>query len=265
MKIIGQEKLLNKLNSYTLATLPKTIMFLGEVGCGKTFFANNLAERFELEVVEINEKVTEEQLIEYNQCPVPKFYLIDLELFDQKQQNQFLKFIEEPAESVYIILMARSEINILQTILNRCIKFHFEPYTKDQLNAFAFLLDNPDPKLFDICPTPGLILNADYKTFPDLCKLCNTIIDKINLASYANTISISLKINYKEEYSKFNFDMFFTTLEYLAFEKYKNTGDAQSLKIYKLTNNTKQLMLNKTLAKESYMLNFLTTLWKETR
>ena len=35
MNFIGQRKLLEKLNKYTRETLPKTLLFLGDEGCGK--------------------------------------------------------------------------------------------------------------------------------------------------------------------------------------------------------------------------------------
>lgn len=35
MQMIGQSNLVKKLDAYTLATLPKTILFIGEAGCGK--------------------------------------------------------------------------------------------------------------------------------------------------------------------------------------------------------------------------------------
>ena len=64
-------------------------------------------------------------------------YLIDLNDFTEKQQNQFLKLIEEPSVNVYIALIAESEIGILDTILNRCIKYRLEPYTKAQLQEIC--------------------------------------------------------------------------------------------------------------------------------
>ena len=34
--IIGQEKLVNKLKGYTFISMPKTLLFIGESGCGKS-------------------------------------------------------------------------------------------------------------------------------------------------------------------------------------------------------------------------------------
>lgn len=263
--IVGQTHLLEKLNSYTLQTLPKTLMFLGEEGCGKHCITEYLANKFGFDLIKIEESITTDDLIEFNQKTVSTLYLIDLTRFTEKQQNQFLKFIEEPASSVYIVLTANSEIGVLPTILNRCVKFTFEPYTVEQLREFLFLAWVENDLFYKICRTPGKLVNVNDKIFSDLCALCTTIITKIQVASYANTLSIATKINYKDTYDKFDFNLFFDTLEYLALENYKETNQELSFKIYLITNQFKQKLLNKTVAKENFMLNFLTQLWKETR
>ena len=138
--VIGQEKLVKILDGYTLHTVPKTMLFLGPSGCGKSWIAARFAESLKLPVVNIDSTITPEKLIEYYQSPIEKMYIIDLKGIDEKQQNKFLKFIEEPSATMYIILTAESEIGILPTILNRCMKYHFEEYTVDQLKQFDWAM-----------------------------------------------------------------------------------------------------------------------------
>lgn len=262
--IIGQKRLREKLNNYTLATLPKSILFIGEKGCGKNYLAIDLANSLDLPYLIIDSQITEEKLIEYQQSPIPTLYIIELEEFDLKQQNQFLKFVEEPSSTVYIVLTARADNLVLPTILSRCIRFAFDPYTIEELKSFDWMNNITDDRIYNICKTPGQITKIDTKNFNNLFSLCETIIKQINIASYANTVSLSLKINYKEEYDKFDFDFFFDTLEYVASEDYKNTYSAQSLNIYNLVNQYKKKLLIKTVAKENLMLSFLTDLWRLT-
>ena len=136
MNIIGQTKLLSKINA--MEYLPKTLMFLGTVGCGKHTIAKYTAEKFGLDFVEIEESVSAQDLEDYTHKTLDTLYLINLNNFTEKQQNQFLKFIEEPSKSVYIILIANSEAGILNTILNRSIKYHLEPYTKEHLDMLFY-------------------------------------------------------------------------------------------------------------------------------
>jgi hypothetical protein len=96
-----------------------------------------------------------------------------------------------------------------------------------------------------------------------LYDLCVKLVTKIGAASYANTMSIYAKINCKEDYSKFDFNLFFNTLEYAAFTDFKNTGSEDSFKVYQITNRFKQARVNKAIVKDAFVLNFLTQLWKE--
>lgn len=261
---IGQKRLREKLNNYTLATLPKSILLIGEKGCGKTWLAMDLANRLDLPYLIIDSQVTEDKLTDYQQAPTPTLYIIELEEFDLKQQNQFLKFVEEPSSTVYIVLTARSDNLVLPTILSRCIRFAFDPYSVEELKQFDWMNNISDDRIYNICKTPGQIQKLDTKNFSDLYKLCEQINKQINKASYANTISLSLKVNYKEDYDKFDFDLFFDTLEYVSSEDYKNTFAKQSLNIYSLVNQYKKKLLYKTIAKENIMLSFLTDLWRLT-
>ena len=92
--IIGQEKLVNKLKSYTFISMPKTLLFIGESGCGKHFISDRFSKYLGIDLVEITAQTTAEELIEYYQSSLPRIYLINLSNFVEKQQHKFLKFID---------------------------------------------------------------------------------------------------------------------------------------------------------------------------
>ena len=119
MEIIGQKNLKTKLDSYSITEFPKTILFIGEQGCGKKLLAKHTADRLGLEFVELEEKVTNEDLEIFESNTYPTMYFINLDLFSDKQQNSFLKFIEEPVANVYVVLGCESETTVLPTILSR--------------------------------------------------------------------------------------------------------------------------------------------------
>jgi len=258
MNIIGQTKLLSKINA--LEYLPKTLMFLGPAGCGKHTITKYTAEKFRLDFVEIEESVSAQDLEDYTHKTIDTLYLINLNKFTEKQQNQFLKFIEEPSKSVYIILIANSEAGVLNTILNRCIKHYFESYTKEQINQITNSVVND--LAFKIFKTPGKLLNITDSSLQSLLDLAGKVVHNLNKASYANALVVSTKINYKDLYNKLDFDLFLDTVEYLALEDYKNTGAAQSFTVFKITNQFKQYATQQNLIKETLMLNYLTTLWE---
>ena len=258
MNIIGQTKLLSKINA--MEYLPKTLMFIGPTGCGKHTIAKYVAEAFKLDFVEIDESVSATDLEDYTHKTIDTLYLINLNKFTEKQQNQFLKWIEEPSKSVYIILIANSEACILNTILNRSIKYHFEPYTKEEVEQITNTKVNDFA--FKIFQTPGKLLNLTEQSFNEVLNLATSVINNINRASYPNALVISTKINYKDLYNKIDFDLFFDAVEYLALEDYKNNKNEQSLTVFNVTNQFKQYAAQQNLIREVLMLNYLTTLWE---
>ena len=259
--IIGQEKLVARIATYYSAQfLPKTLMFLGPTGCGKHLVAKYVAETFKLDYVEINENVSASDLDEYLYSTIETLYVINLNEFTEKQQNQFLKFIEEPSKSVYVILTAASEAGVLPTILNRCIKYNFEPYTKEQIEQITNTSVNE--LAFKIFQTPGKLLNLTGTSFNELMDLAGKTVMNIGRAEYANALVIATKINYKDLYNKIDFDLFLDAVEYLALEDYKNTANPQSFIVFQLTNKFKQYATQQRLIKEVLMINYITTLWE---
>lgn len=258
MNIIGQTKLLSKID--TMEYLPKTLMFIGPVGCGKHTIAKYISEKFGLDFLEIEESASAQDLEDYMHKTIDTLYLINLNKFTEKQQNIFLKTIEDPSKSAYFILIANSEAGILNTILNRSIKYHLEPYTKEQVEQITNTTVND--LAFKIFQTPGKLLNLTEKSFQDILTLADSVVRNISKAGYANTLVVSTKINYKDLYNKIDFGLFFDAVEYLALEDYKATGAEQSLTVFKITNQFKQYATQQNLIKEILMLNYLTTLWE---
>ena len=263
--VIGQEKLVKALEGYTLETAPKTILFLGQSGCGKSWIANAFAKHLELEVVVVKPDSTAEKLIEYYQCPINKMYLIDLKDIVEKDQNKFLKFIEEPSKTMNIILMAESTVGILPTILNRCVKYVFEPYTPEQLKQFDWAVNCSEEITYEICKTPGQLLELSADNLDQALGLCKAIISSVDKANYANTLSIVTKINLKDDAKKIDFKLFFDLMTYAAFDDYKKNNNELSFKIYLYTIRQQAKALNINVAKEAFLLNYLDNIWRLAR
>ena len=263
--VIGQEKLVKALEGYTLETAPKTILFLGQSGCGKSWIANAFAKQLDLEVVVVQPDSTAEKLIEYYQCPINKMYLIDLKDIVEKDQNKFLKFIEEPSKTMNIILMAESTIGILPTILNRCVKYVFEPYTPEQLKQFDWAVNCSEEIAYEVCKTPGQLLELSADNLDQALGLCRAIVSSVDKANYANTLSIVTKINLKDDAKKIDFKLFFDLMTYVAFDDYKKNNNELSFKIYLYTIRQQAKALNINVAKEAFLLNYLDNIWRLAR
>lgn len=263
--VIGQEKLVKALEGYTLETAPKTILFLGQSGCGKSWIANAFAKQLDLEVVVVQPDSTAEKLIEYYQCPINKMYLIDLKDIVEKDQNKFLKFIEEPSKTMNIILMAESTVGILPTILNRCVKYVFEPYTPEQLKQFDWAVNCSEEIAYEVCKTPGQLLELSADNLDQALGLCRAIVSSVDKANYANTLSIITKVNLKDDAKKIDFKLFFDLMTYVAFDDYKKNNNELSFKIYLYTIRQQAKALNINVAKEAFLLNYLDNIWRLAR
>lgn len=259
-KVIGQTKLMSIIDSYTTQTLPKALMLIGQAGCGKHTISKYISEKFNLDYVEIEESVSSADIENFLYSTINTLYVIDLTKFSEKQQNTVLKFIEEPSKYVYIILTASSEAGILNTVLNRCTKYTFESYTQQEVEQITGATVNE--QAFTVFKTPGKLLNLTDSSFNNVINLANNVVQNIHRANYANTLTISTKINYKDLYNKVDFNLFFDAVEYLALEDFKANGTQRSFTIFKITNQFKQYATQSNLIKETLMLNYLTTLWE---
>jgi replication-associated recombination protein RarA len=259
-KVIGQTKLMSIIDSYTIQTLPKALMLIGQAGCGKHTISRYISEKFDLDYIEIDENVSSVDIENFLYSTISTLYVIDLTKFSEKQQNTVLKFIEEPSKSVYVVLTACSEAGVLNTVLNRCIKYAFEPYTKQEVEQITGTAVNE--QAFTIFKTPGKLLNMTDSSFNNIITLADSLVKNIHVAKYANALVISTKINYKDLYNKVDFNLFFDAVEYLALEDFKANGTQRSFTIFKITNQFKQYATQSNLIKETLMLNYLTTLWE---
>lgn len=256
--MIGQEKILNKLKSYTITTLPKNLLFLGPYGSGKHTIAREVAKYYGVDIIELSAaNFEDEKLIEYQQDPLDKLYVIDLDTFLLAQQNKFLKFIEEPGLHVFTVLTASSENSVLPTILNRCIKYRLEDYTIDQLKQIR---NFNDEKIYKICKTPLQLIKANEVQIAQLAGMCRNIVDNISKVDISQILRISNNINYAEDYNKFDFDLFFSTLQYTAYNDFIATKNLNSYKIYIFTAQYLQKLLYKNISKESFLLGYLSEL-----
>ena len=267
MEFVGQKRLKETFGRYTLDSLPKAQLLIGPEGCGKRFASKILAEKLGLRYIEITKDIDSDLLLSYEQSPVMSLYLIDLEKMILKDQNQFLKFIEEPGPYAFVIAICESEANVLPTIANRCQKTYFERYSAKELSEFSWaagLSESDIESISCVCDTPGKILNVSVASMSKLTGLCDLILSKISVASFANAMTLMSKVNLKEDYDKVGFEEFFAMMRKRALSKYRETKDSMYFKIYMLTAEFDRDRFDMPVSKEPFMAKYLATLWRAT-
>ena len=201
--MIGQDKLLNRIHTFTYNTFPQASMFVGEYGCGKHTIVNDISLMLDMPIKDITLDISHNLLMDSYISGIPTIYLIDIIKAGSSKkliplQNSILKFLEEPPQYAKIILLCENTAQILPTILNRCQVFTFEKYTPSELQAFAkqynIDLDEKDTLVYN---TPGKIqflIDTKFDTH-SMSTLVNNIIDNIHRANPANVLTIVNKFD----------------------------------------------------------------------
>ena len=237
--LIGQTQINNRLANLTLKNLPHSILLIGEEGCGKHTLCKIIADKFDLQLKELDNNINQEDIDNIVFKPYLCLYFINLDNAIPKLQNNLLKFLEEPISNIYIICITSNINNVLPTLSNRCQRWYFEKYAKEELKKFITNSTNEDLilKIFD---TPGQIIKGQDHPLQEMENLANTMIDRIAGASVSNILSISdNKIAWKNEQDKFNINIFLKVLEETILEKIKNNDDKKYYNIFHLINNLK--------------------------
>lgn len=222
--MIGQEKLLNKIKALTLDVFPHTILIEGTKGSGRHTLVNVIKEHLNIDLIDLKELGVNDDTINYlTLSPTPRLCLLDLTGVSIKEQNVLLKFIEEPLEHCYIILLCEDYAQVISTIANRCQVWKLEPYTKEQLKIFydKFTQYEEYPytneKIFDIADTPGDLVELKLNTEVDkVLDLIDNILCNIGNANFSNVLVLVDKIyDFNTDKGIVNFEMFIKMFMYV--------------------------------------------------
>jgi len=298
MNIIGQEKLLAELNTYTLDTFPHTVLITGEKGSGKHLIAGKIAEILNLKANNMVEDVLDSYIYKCAKKDKLKtreqaskdlgsefqdeirsyidrlqtdsklgLYVLDFtsKYIGRRRTNVIqysaLKLAEEPHNNIYFIIIIDDVRMLLDTIYNRCRVFETQPYTREQLQNFT-----QNEQLLSILRTPGQIIDANSNVINDCIDTCNKIADKIETINLPNLLKVVDKINYGDNFDKFEVELFLDTLTIKLFEKYYNEHKANYLDYYLFVTKEKQKLRNNiqvlTIDRERFMEHFLVSFWE---
>lgn len=264
--MLGQKKLKDTLSIYNVNNFPRTTLFVGPSGCGKHTIVKELSSKFKIDVEDITSIISLETITRIYEENVKKFYLINLDELTERHQNIILKFIEEPSSNAYVVLLSSSEQLLLKTVLNRCTKFKFDKYTKEELTNFVSIdVDNESFEiLFKCCNTPGDVANVNYKLLKDMYELCDKIFEKIYVASLSNTLSIADKLNYKDNYDLFDVRLFLNLLLTVGVERiisHKSLSN-RDYELMLIINKTSNRMFGKAFNKKLLIESMLFEMWR---
>ena len=159
--------------------------------------------------------------------------------------------------------MTEDKNQLLDTVLNRCVVYSFESYTIQELSSFIKYEKEINKELaLKISTTPGQLIETDEGKLESLYELVLKITNKIKDATLPNTLSISDKMNYKDNINKFDINMFFNSLILALTEEYIKNNNEFYFKLYNKVSEYKSMLNAPKINKEVLMDNFLITIWK---
>lgn len=238
MSIIGQTKIINRIKRYTLDTFPKSLILVGDYGSGKHTLVDCIATYFNLTLIDITDKISLEYINNIVLNPNPYIYLINGTNLSIKSENVLLKFLEEPPKSAFIVILCEHKQQLIDTILSRCRIWNLEPYSSSDLMNFSL-----DENILSMANTPGLVIKLKSQDIGSIINLCNTIIDKISNANFANVLTIRDKINFGDEEDKIDLRCFILVMINILSERLKNINIEDRdyyiklMRMYKETND----------------------------
>lgn len=243
---MGQNNLLKQI--YALKSLPHSLLLVGSRGSEEYETVEKIAAHFDYMMYDLTELISKEFIDEIMTSHVQTVYYVNLNNMSSANQNILLKFFEEPSEYAYVILVSENIESVLQTIITRSYLLHFDKYTRDDLlKKFPTATD----EMLAICETPGQLTLAMHSNLQKLIQLCDLLVSKLAEASLRSTLSIADKINYKDDYSKYDLFLFLrclglSTLKYHDYESYKIILDtATSIWLMNNKQNRIELLLIK--------------------
>jgi DNA polymerase III delta prime subunit len=262
--MIGQTSLIKSLTSYNIKTFPQTLLLIGDKGCGKHLIVKDvISPHLKLEVVDITQNISFEYISNIQLRAIPAIYLINTSLITEKEQNILLKFIEEPVSNSFVILISEDKVSLIETIINRCVVYSFEPYTNKELLSFiSYKKDSNIQLALKVCNTPGQLIETTEDKIENVFDVSKKIANRLKDASLPNALKISQKINYKEEPEKFDINVFFNSLILTLSEEYTHNSNEVYLKLYNKAVEYKSKLRTPRINKEALMDNFLTVIWK---
>ena len=229
--IRGQEILCNRIDNYiNLDKFPRTLMLIGALGSGKHLLCEYIANKFNLQQIDITEIISLETIEEISERVEPYLYIIEINKLSIKEQNIILKFLEEPLANSIIVLLAETVGDILDTVKNRCQQWYLQNYTIGYLREFS---DNE--QILKICTTPGQIKQLVENNFEEIFELANKIVDKIAIANLPNVLTIPNKLGFKNERGKIDPRLFISVLLSCFRDATISSNNRNLIDAYKLT------------------------------
>lgn len=231
VKMIGQERLLTRIDKMIEAGFPRFTIICGSKQSGRKLIASRIAKGLNAHLIKSDIKVDNVREIialAYKQSEPTLYLLPDADKMSPAAKNALLKITEEPPRKAYFIMTLADIGSTLATLKSRGTVLSIDPYTPDNLLEYAeskgYQLNEDEIEIVsNICTVPGevdLIARYDILAFYEFVE---TVVDNIGVVNGANAFKIGLKLNYKEDDGGWDIGLFMRAVMYVCRKKMDNS------------------------------------------
>ena len=258
-----QDKIISEIKRIKQEIFPNTTLLYGDFGAEFSIVIDAIKDHLGLESEDITDAISYERIQDIYLNSTPKVYTINILNLTEKQQNVLLKFVEEPLSTSYIVLTATYDTRIIDTLANRCFVLFLDTYKYEEIKHLIKYTCEDESYLKYISTTPYLIEKYNNYNIEKIYNLCKNISERLQDASFQNTLTISGNLKFSED---LEFDLFLRTLLYTICMSFKNSRDSQRnntlLDYYSIVReHLVTERRSKILARDVLFDNLLTELW----
>ena len=225
--MIGQERLLNRIDKMIDAGFPRFTIICGNKQSGRKMIANRIAKGLNAHLINSNIKVDEiRDIIElsYKQSEPTLYLLADVDKMSPAAKNALLKITEEPPRKAYFIMTLQDINSTLATLKSRGMVLNIDPYTPANLMEYAeskgYNLTKEEQEIVsNICTVPGEVDLLVRYNISEFYGFVQTVIESIGVVNGANAFKIGQRLSYKEEDGGWDISLFMRAIMYLCRQK----------------------------------------------
>ncbi len=242
--MIGQKKLLSKIEKLVSSSFPRFTLLVGAKGSGKKLVCREIANKLNYPLVPIGIGVEEVREVITNSYrnTEPIIYIIpDTDKMSLAAKNALLKITEEPPQKAYFILTVTDLLNTLPTLKSRACVLCMDGYDTEELREYlvdkygepAVSIDCVD-FVVNTASVPQEIDTLMTYDIPEFKSFVESVCSHLHTVSSANAFKMQNKLALKKDEEKWDVLLFIQALRQQYFEFFRSGMGNEYYECYKL-------------------------------
>lgn len=246
--MIGQEKLLDKIEKLVSGSFPRFTLLVGAKGSGKKLVCREIANRLNCPLVPIGTGVDEVREVITNSYrnTEPILYVIpDTDKMSVAAKNALLKITEEPPQKAYFILTVTDLSNMLKTLISRACVLKMDDYTPKQLGQYLQLKHDTTSLnstvidfILNVTTVPEEVDMLMSYNVEEFMYFTQTVAENLHVVSSANAFKLEQRLALKKDEDKWDVLLFLQAVKECLFNLFIKEENDNFYRAYKVACKT---------------------------